>query len=205
MVQGLTRHGPDEVLHGPDKVLHGPDKVEGSKPRCQRENLRQACHQLAPLVVLLPLLLLLLLLLLLRLLLLLLLLRPLQGDKPACIALTDTQLLLGGSSGIVQHFDLFSGRRQLITKHSSGVTCIRVLKQQHKQHHALPGDPEDSIAIIGCMDGQVRCGCAQSPSIMPTAVGLTVHHARHSYCFGSLLPKKGCAAHSVNFKSNQSS
>jgi len=85
----------------------------------------------------------------------------LQGGRVTCVALTDTQLLLGSSAGTVQHFDLFSGQQQLITRHSSGVTCLCTHRHQlqrpgnpQQQQHS-PGDEDEWLALVGCVDGQV--------------------------------------------------
>lgn len=89
-----------------------------------------------------------------------------QGGSVTCLSLTDTQLLMGSSAGVVQHFDLFSGQQQLITRHSSGVAALRTHKQQQQQLQQLPGlDSEDWLILVGCMDGQVRMGCSRLPSL----------------------------------------
>jgi hypothetical protein len=87
-----------------------------------------------------------------------------QGGRITCLALTDTQLLLGSTSGAVQHYDLFSGSQQLITRHGSSVTCL--LAQQHQQQQqqqqqalaaaaATAVDQEDWHVVVGTSDGQV--------------------------------------------------
>lgn len=85
-----------------------------------------------------------------------------QGGRVTAVALTDTQLLLGTSAGVVQHFDIFSGRQQLITRHASGVTCLTTHKQQQQlasaaqqQLQGLAG-AEEWVTLVGCVDGQVR-------------------------------------------------
>jgi hypothetical protein len=85
----------------------------------------------------------------------------LQGGRVAAVALTDTQLLLGSTAGVVQYFDIFSGQQQLITRHSSGVACLRTHKQQQqqKQQQQETGlGSEEQLTLVGCVDGQVRGG-----------------------------------------------
>ena len=89
-----------------------------------------------------------------------------QGGHVTALALTDTQLLLGSSGGTLQHYDLFNGQQQLITRHSSSVTCLQPHRQQLQQQQATPqqqqqhqqeAPDEDFLILVGCMDGQV-CG-----------------------------------------------
>lgn len=84
-----------------------------------------------------------------------------QGGRVTSLALTDTQLLLGSTAGVVQYFDLFSGQQQLITRHGSGVTCLRTYRQQgqpseeQQQQQQLGLGSEEWMTIVGCTDGQV--------------------------------------------------
>jgi hypothetical protein len=70
---------------------------------------------------------------------------------------------------VVQHFDLFSGQQQLITRHSSGVAALRTHKEQQRMQQ-LPGlDSEDWLILVGCIDGQVCMGCSRPLSLTSTA------------------------------------
>jgi hypothetical protein len=81
-----------------------------------------------------------------------------QGGRVTSLALTDTQLLLGSSAGAVQHFDLFSGSQQIITRHGSSVTSLLAQQQQQQQQQgvaAAAGQEEDWHIIVGTAYGQV--------------------------------------------------
>jgi hypothetical protein len=84
-------------------------------------------------------------------------LRVAQGGRITCLALTDTQLLLGSTAGAVQHFDLFSRSQQLITRHGSSVTCLLAQQQQQQGLAATAAaeQQEDWHVIVGTADGQV--------------------------------------------------
>jgi hypothetical protein len=107
-----------------------------------------------------------------------------QGGRINSLALTDTQLLLGSSAGAVQHFDLFSGSQQLITRHGSSVTYL--LAQQQQLQHMLPAaaaaveQGEDWHIIVGTADGQVRIISSTASAGCHTALlpWLTQAHAR---------------------------
>ncbi|KAF8070864.1 hypothetical protein HT031_000945 [Scenedesmus sp. PABB004] len=104
---------------------------------------------------------------------------PLPGAAITCLALTDTRLLLGTSAGAVQHFDLFSGRAALITRHGAAVTCLLAQQQQQQQQH--PGEGDDWRVMVGTRDGTVSgiaCGTGavlwQLPTRFPSRV-LALH------------------------------
>jgi hypothetical protein len=80
-----------------------------------------------------------------------------QGGRIASMCLTDTQLLLGSSAGAVQHFDMFSGSQQLITRHGSSVTSLLAQQQQQQgvAAAAAAAQEEDWHIIVGTADGQV--------------------------------------------------
>lgn len=95
--------------------------------------------------------------------------RP-QGGRVTSLALTDTQLLLGSTAGVVQSLDLFSGQQQLITRHSSGVACLLTHRQQQplqlqqQQQEQLGLGTEEWVTLVGCVDGQVG-GCFQQSGL----------------------------------------
>jgi hypothetical protein len=86
----------------------------------------------------------------------------------AALALTDTQVLLGSSGGSLQHFDLYNGAQQLMTRHSSGVSCLLPIRRQPQQEQHQAGASSSAAAalpvtshesdwgiIVGCHEGQV--------------------------------------------------
>jgi hypothetical protein len=96
-----------------------------------------------------------------------------QGGRVTSLALTDTQLLLGSTAGVVQSFDLFSGQQQLITRHSSGVACLLTHRQQQQQQQPQPQQDQEEVGLgveewvtlVGCVDGQVGVASSSQCSV----------------------------------------
>lgn len=115
------------------------------------------------------------------------------------LALTDTQLLLGSTAGVVQSFDLFSGQQQLITRHSSGVACLLTHRQQQplqlqQQQEQLGLGTEEWVTLVGCVDGQVG-GCFQQSGLCWAQEGLLVKAAmcvQTPHLLLLLLPAVSC-------------
>lgn len=98
--------------------------------------------------------------------------QPMPGGRVTSLALTDTQLLLGSTAGVVQSFDLFSGRQQLITRHSSGVACLLTHRQLPQQQQPQQDQEEvglgveEWVTLVGCVDGQVSCASSATGRVL---------------------------------------